>query len=157
MPFSWADGGKNGWHRIFKGAMPEIATAARWIESIAADLDLPGRLAFDMQVCLEELMSNIVRHGGVHSSSTSYLPQADPANSLSISITVNVRADRIILAVEDNGRPFNVAKASAKLVDRPLEEVQPGGLGIHLIKSFADNLEYRRTEKGNRVTIEFTV
>ena len=135
--------------------MPEIATAARWIESLATELDLPGRLVFDMQVCLEELMSNIVRHGGVHPSSTSYLPQADPA--LLISITVNVLADRIILAVEDNGRPFNVAQASAKLVDRPLEEVQPGGLGIHLIKSFADNLEYHRTEKGNRVTIEFTV
>jgi len=137
--------------------MPEIATAARWIESLATELDLPGRLVFDMQVCLEELMSNIVRHGGVHPSSTSYLPQADPANSLLISITVNVLPDRIILAVEDNGRPFNVAQASAKLVDRPLGEVQPGGLGIHLIKSFADNLEYRRTEKGNRVTIEFTV
>jgi anti-sigma regulatory factor (Ser/Thr protein kinase) len=155
MPFSGADGRKNGRHRIFKGAMPEIATAAHWIESLAADLDLPGRLVFDMQVCLEELMSNIVRHGGVHSSSTSYLPQADPA--LLISITVNVLADRIILAVEDNGRPFNVAQASARLVDRPLEEAQPGGLGIHLIKSFANNLEYRRTEKGNRVTIEFTV
>jgi anti-sigma regulatory factor (Ser/Thr protein kinase) len=156
VPFSWADG-KNGWHRIFKGTMSEIATAACWIESIAADLDLPGRLVFDMQVCLEELMSNIVRHGGIHSSSTSYLPQTDPANGLLISITVNVLADRIILVVEDNGRPFNVAQASAKLVDRPLEEVQPGGLGIHLIKSFANSLEYRRTEKGNRVTIEFTV
>ena len=96
--------------------MSEIATAACWIESIAADLDLPGRLVFDMQVCLEELMSNIVRHGGVHSSSTSYLPQADPA--LLISITVNVLADRIILAVEDNGRPFNV-----RILVRPLDAV----------------------------------
>ena len=98
--------------------MPEIATAARWIESLATELDLPGRLVFDMQVCLEELMSNIVRHGGVHPSSTSYLPQADPANSLLISITVNVRADRLILAVEDNGRPFNV-----RILVRPLDAV----------------------------------
>ena len=135
--------------------MPEIATAARWIESIAADLDLPARQLFDMQVCLEELMSNIVRHGGVHASSTSYLPQTDPINGLLISITVNALADRIILIVEDNGRPFNVAQASAKFIDRPLEEVRPGGLGIHLIKSFANNLRYRRTEKGNRITIEF--
>src|SRR3974377_536486 len=102
-------------------------------------------------------MSNIVRHGGVHASSTSYLPQTDPINSLLISITVNALADRIILIVEDNGRPFNVAQASAKLIDRPLEEVRPGGLGIHLIKSFTNNLEYRRTEKGNRVIIEFMV
>ena len=137
--------------------MPEIATAARWIESIAAELDLPARQLFDIQVCLEELMSNIVRYGGVHASSTSYLPQTDPVNGFLISITVNALADRIILIVEDNGRPFNVAQASAKFIDRPLEEVRPGGLGIHLIKSFTNNLEYRRTEKGNRITIEFTV
>ena len=156
MPVSGSDGRKC-WRRIFKGAIPEIATAARWIESIAAELDLPEPLVSDVQVCLEELMSNIVRHSGVHASSTSYLPQTDPVNDLLISITVNAFADRIILIVEDNGRPFNVAQADAKLIDRPLEEVRPGGLGIHLIKSFTNNLEYRRTEKGNRTTIEFTV
>jgi len=42
VPFSWADGRKDGWHRIFKGAMPEIATAARWIESLATELDPAG-------------------------------------------------------------------------------------------------------------------
>jgi len=155
VPFSRADGPKNGWHRIFSAAVPEITLAARWIESIAADLDLPGKLVFDMQVCLEELMSNIVRHGRVHSSSKTYLPQTAPANSLCISITVNAIADGITITVEDNGRPFDVAQARAKWIDQPLEQVQPGGLGIHLIKSFTSNLDYRRTEKGNRVIMEF--
>ena len=36
-----------------------------------------------------------------------------------------------------------------------MEQVQPGGLGIHLIKSFTSNLDYRRTEKGNCVIMEF--
>ena len=146
---------QNSWHRIFTGTIPEIAAAASWIESIAADLDLPGRLVFDMQVCLEELMSNIVRHGGVRSSSTAYLPQTDPANPLLISITVDALADRIIMTVDDNGGPFDVAQAAAKRVDRPLEQLQPGGLGIQLIRSFASNLEYLRTEQGNRVIVEF--
>jgi serine/threonine-protein kinase RsbW len=146
---------QNSWYRVFSGASPEIAAAARWIESIVGDLDLPGRLVFDMQVCLEELMSNIVRHGAVRSSSTAYLPQTDPANPLLISITVDALADRIIMTVEDNGRPFDVARAAAKRVDRPLEQVQPGGLGIQLIRSFASNLEYRRTEQGNCVVVEF--
>jgi serine/threonine-protein kinase RsbW len=146
---------QNSWHRVFSGAIPEIAAAASWIESIATDLDLPGRLVFDMQICLEELMSNIVRHGGVHSSSTAYLPQTDPTNPLLISITIDALADRMIMTVEDNGRPFDVAQAPAKRVDRLLEQVQPGGLGIQLIRSFASNLEYRRTEQGNRVIVEF--
>jgi len=146
---------QNSWHRVFSGAIPEIATAASWIESIATDLNLPGRLVFDMQICLEELMSNIVRHGGVRSPSTAYLPLTDPENPLLISITVDALADRLIVTVEDNGRPFDVAKAAAKRVDQPLEQLQPGGLGVQLIRSFASNLEYRRTEQGNRVIVAF--
>jgi anti-sigma regulatory factor (Ser/Thr protein kinase) len=59
------------------------------------------------------------------------------------------------MTVEDNGRPFNVTQAPAKRVDQPLEQVQPGGLGIQLIKSFSSNLEYHWTEKGNRVIVDF--
>jgi anti-sigma regulatory factor (Ser/Thr protein kinase) len=140
------------WHRVFKGTMLEIPCAAVWIESIAADLELTDSRAFAMQVCLEELMSNIVRHGRVPSP---LKPQIDPAKPLSISITVDASADRITITVEDNGQPFNVAEAPAKWIDRPLEQLQPGGLGIRLIKNFASNLEYRRTAKGNRVIVEF--
>jgi len=132
--------------------MLEIPCAAVWIESIAADLELTDSRAFAMQVCLEELMSNIVRHGRVPSP---LKPQIDPAKPLSISITVDASADRITITVEDNGQPFNVAEAPAKWIDRPLEQLQPGGLGIQLIKNFASNLEYRRTAKGNRVIVEF--
>jgi serine/threonine-protein kinase RsbW len=141
------------WHRVFSGAILEIPSAANWIESIAADLHLPEPQSFSMQVCLEELMSNILRHG--RGSSKSYWPQVDPSNPLIISITVEALADRITMTVEDNGRPFNAAEAPAKAIDQPLEQVEPGGLGIQLIKNFASNLQYSRTEKGNRVIVEF--
>ncbi len=59
------------------------------------------------------------------------------------------------MTVEDNGRPFNVSHAPAKTIDQPLEQIKPGGLGIHLIKTFASNVEYSRTETGNRVLVEF--
>ncbi len=144
-----------GWRRVFSGSIAEIAVATSWIEKIAASLDPSGRVAFAMQICVEELMSNIVRHGGVHSFSTAYLPEADADNPLSISIDIDVLADRIVMTIEDNGRPFDVAKAPAKQVHGPLEHVQPGGLGIQLIKSFGSNIEYRRTESGNRVTVDF--
>jgi serine/threonine-protein kinase RsbW len=155
VAFSWQMVPLNSWHRVFGGAISEIAAAAGWIESIAADLDPSGRLVFAMQVCLEELMSNIVRHGMVHSPSQSYWPQTDPANPLVISITVDALADRITMTVEDNGRPFNVAQAPAKPVNEHLEQVQPGGLGVQLIKSFASSLEYRCTEQGNRIIVDF--
>lgn len=141
------------WHRIFNGSILEISSAASWVESIASELDLPASQAFAMQVCLEELMSNIVRYGG---SPPTPRPQIDSKNTLSISVTVTSLADRITMTIEDNGRPFDVAQAPGKVIDEPLCKVQPGGLGIHLIKSFADDLTYSRTKMGNRVIVEFT-
>jgi anti-sigma regulatory factor (Ser/Thr protein kinase) len=130
----------------------EIPAAANWVQSITSELGLLESQAFAIQICLEELMSNIVRHGGIPSTSCSL---NDSKNIISISITIKSLADRIIMTVEDNGCPFDVAKAPGKVIDQPLQSVQPGGLGIQLIKSFSSNLEYSRTEMGNRVIVEF--
>jgi serine/threonine-protein kinase RsbW len=142
------------WERVFGGSLSEIPAAASWVESIAAELHLQESHVFAIQVFLEELMSNIVRHGQA-AQDCSHPRSPDPAKPLLISIAVNAFEDRIIMSVEDNGVPFNVAEAPAKGIDRPLHKVQPGGLGIQLIKSFADNLHYNRTSKGNCVVAEF--
>lgn len=146
---------ETGWRRVFSGSVADITAASAWVERIAASLSLPGQLTFSMQVCLEELMSNIVRHGGAHSFSTAFPTGTDEDNPLSISVDIDILADRIAMTIEDNGRPFDVEKAPAKVVDRPLDQVRPGGLGINLIKNFSHKIEYRRTAAGNRVTVDF--
>jgi anti-sigma regulatory factor (Ser/Thr protein kinase) len=154
MPCS-SETAETGWRRVFSGSIADVTAASAWVERIAASLKLPGKLTFAMQVCLEELMSNIARHGKVHPFSTPFPTETETDNPLSISIDIDVLGDRIAMTIEDNGRPFDVEKAPAKVVDRPLEQVQPGGLGINLIKSFSHNIEYRRTDAGNRVTVDF--
>jgi serine/threonine-protein kinase RsbW len=146
---------ETGWRRVFSGSIADVMAASAWVERIAASLKLPGKLTFAMQVCVEELMSNIARHGKGHSFPTTFPTETDADNPLSISIDIDVLGDRIAMTIEDNGRPFDVEKAPAKVVDRPLEQVRPGGLGINLIKSFSHNIEYRRTDAGNRVTVDF--
>lgn len=143
----------NRWHRVFTGSMQEVAAAMHWLQSIAADLDLPEAKSFDIQVCLEELMSNIVQHGrseGTHNARC-------PETPLKISLTVDSHGDAVVMTLEDNGQPFDITQAQGKTIDQPLEQVEPGGLGIALVKSFTTDLQYRRTEKGNRVTLQFAV
>src|SRR5262249_44349266 len=118
--------------------------------SIATELDFADSKAFAMQVCLEELMSNIVRHGTSRSGS-----KPTQVAALLISIKIDAFVDRTVMTVDDNRRPFDVAQAPANSIDRPLDQLQPGGLGIQLIKSFASNLSYSHTAKGNRVILEF--
>jgi len=153
MPQSLQKQKQGHWERAFKANVSEIASAASWIESIAASAGFGDTRAFSMQVCLEELMSNIVRHGEERSNSS--WPSGPRSDHLTIAIAIDADADRIIMTVEDNARPFDLGKAVAKKIDRPLDQLEPGGLGIHLIKSFSSAMEYQRTEHGNRVTVEF--
>jgi anti-sigma regulatory factor (Ser/Thr protein kinase) len=59
------------------------------------------------------------------------------------------------MTVEDNGKPFDVVNAPAHRIDQPLDEVQPGGLGIQLIRNFASSIAYEQAGLGNRVIVEF--
>ena len=93
-----------------------------------------------MQVCLEELMANVAMHGRPPAAQSDKGENAEP---LKVSVSVGVSSDKITLTVEDNGRPFDIARARPHRVEGDLESVQPGGLGIGVIRSFAD----RSTEK----------
>ncbi len=46
--------------------------------------------------------------------------------------------------VEDDGKAFNPLEFPAPDLTLPLSERPVGGLGIHLIRSFMDELNYRR-------------
>jgi serine/threonine-protein kinase RsbW len=129
------------WYRDFSGSLTEIGMATRWAGQVASELALPSEKSYALRICVEELLTNIFRHGG--------------ATSSKIHLTLALFPDRIELAVEDDGQPFDVSTAIPRRVDHPLEKAQPGGLGIQLIHSFADRLNYTRAGLGNRVVVEF--
>jgi hypothetical protein len=115
---------RNSWHHVFSGAISEIPCAATWVESIAAELALPEPQAFAIQVCLEELMSNILRHG--RGSSESYWPQTDSTDSLLISVTIDALPDRIAMTGRRQWAPPSTwHMLRRKRSDQPLEQIKP--------------------------------
>jgi serine/threonine-protein kinase RsbW len=144
--------GRSEWRQDFPGAMTAVSGAVGWVGSIASDLHLPDGQAYAMQVCLEELMANVAMHGRPPAAQSAQAEKTDP---LKVSVSVNISSDRITLTVEDNGRPFDISRARSHGVEGGLDGVRPGGLGIGVIRSFADNLKYSRTAAGNCVTAEF--
>ena len=140
------------WRKAFIGTIDDISAAAQWVEKIAADQQFPEEIVFALQVCLEELLTNVVRHGGAKSSGD--LSEV-PVPPLNVEISISTGAQRISMTVEDNGKPFDVVNAPAHRIDQPLDEVQPGGLGILLIRNFASSIAYVQAGLGNRVIVEF--
>ncbi len=142
----------NTWRKAFVGTIDDISSAAQWVETIAADQKFPEELVFALQVCLEELLTNVVRHGGAKSSGD--LSEV-PVPPLNVEISISAGAQRVSMTVEDNGKPFDVVNAPAHRIDQPLDEVQPGGLGIQLIRNFASSIAYEQAGLGNCVIVEF--
>lgn len=142
----------NTWRKAFIGTIDDISAAAQWVDTIAVEQQFPEQLVFALQICLEELLTNVVRHGGAKSSGD--LSEV-PIPPLNVEISISIGAQRVSMTVEDNGKPFDVVNAPAHRIDQPLDEVQPGGLGIQLIRNFASSIAYEQTGLGNRVIVEF--
>jgi len=56
--------------------------------------------------------------------------------------------NRFIIEIVDTGIPFNVLSVSAPDISADISERQLGGLGVHLIKNFMDEVHYRH--EGNK-------
>lgn len=143
------------WHREFMGDMAGLVEACGWIEELSSAQGLGDDVANAIQVCFEELASNVVRHSGDGLWSDRPTLATAPSSSLMFKVDLSIEPDRVLLALEDNGKPFDVAAAKSHGVDKPLGEMAIGGLGLHLVKTMASAVHYRRSEFGNEVKLEF--
>lgn len=142
--------------RVFKGDMAGLVEACGWIEDYSASADLGPDISNSLQVCFEELASNIVRHGSEGQWVNPTTGADTVPTPLTFSVGLTLGADTLRLMIEDNGAPFDVVSADSHGVTQPLSDMAVGGLGIHLVKSLSSALNYQRTSFGNKVTVEFS-
>jgi anti-sigma regulatory factor (Ser/Thr protein kinase) len=107
----------------------------------ATDHRLPSSLINAADLCLEEHITNIINHG-----------YESPAEH-EIIVRLTVQAEQFQVEVEDDGKAFNPLNAPEVDTSVPMECKPIGGLGIHLIRRFMDDLEYRREGNKNILTM----
>jgi anti-sigma regulatory factor (Ser/Thr protein kinase) len=83
-------------------------------------------------LAVTEAMTNVIRH--VYNGSTEQR----------IDMELTVGEGRLDLALTDYGEFVD----PKKIASRPLGDVRPGGLGVHLIQSTMDKVEYRKNAHG---------
>ena len=103
----------------------------------SADLDEAAHFALNFVV--EELFTNMVKYN------------SGSGDRISISVD---RADSVLRLelVDVDVEPFDLASVPEVDTAQPLEERQPGGLGIHLVKSLVDKITYEYSNREMRVT-----
>ena len=111
------------------------------IDEFSESEQWPSELEFQMRLMLEELVMNVVSYG---------LAEENPVIRLSLSSDESEA--RAVLA--DNGPEFNPLEAAPDAdVETSVEMRQVGGLGVHFVKTIADDVRYERTEGMNILTI----
>jgi anti-sigma regulatory factor (Ser/Thr protein kinase) len=114
-----------------------------WLHEAARDGGLPYEAVFGLDLAVHEAVENVVRHG------------AGKERGAHASIRLRLRADsrRVEVVVEDDGQAFDPLSAPAPAAPRRIEDVVPGGQGIHLMRMFTDEIHYRREEGRNVLTL----
>lgn len=102
---------------------------------------LSDAVRHDMYVAVEELVSNVIRHGG--------RPGVRPR----ITVATTITNGNLRVTVADNAAAFNPLTAPSPDVNQPLIERELGGLGIHFVKSLMDSVQYRRQNGRNHVRL----
>jgi serine/threonine-protein kinase RsbW len=103
--------------------------------------EVPGRTLYAVNLALDEVVTNIVLHGF-----------DDPANQ-DVEARLVVKDGVITAEIEDGGRVFNPLEVPPPDLTADLDKRTLGGLGIHLVKSLMDKVEYRREGSKNVLTI----
>lgn len=134
-----------------KSQLDDMAALWPWVESIAAEYTIPADTVFGIHLCLEEAVSNVIRHGY----------GGKPGNTLTIDCALR-DAHELVFIVEDQAPAFDPLTAPLvedQPVTSPMDYLRPGGRGILLMRNFANSLAYERLENsnvgGNRLTIGF--
>ncbi|KAA2285088.1 SpoIIE family protein phosphatase [Arenimonas fontis] len=99
---------------------------------------LPMTVLHDLHLVIEEVACNIVHHG------------AEEGREPALELRATVDQDRLELEFRDDGRPFDPLSAPVPDLDADISDRPIGGLGVHLVRELAEELEYRR-EAGRNV------
>jgi anti-sigma regulatory factor (Ser/Thr protein kinase) len=117
--------------------LSEVGRVQEELSNLWENRELPPEMEMAVSLGLEEVLSNVLRHGAADGRS---------------------REIRVMFQIDDRGFEFEVSDSASAYdplsrpdpnLDLSLEERTPGGLGVYLVKQFADELAYERRNGRN--------
>ena len=93
---------------------------------------LPEEEADGVALALDEALANVIRHGYGGSCTKPIIVQVQKL----------LKKDRMVSGLELTVRDFGKQIDPTNIKSRDLNDIRPGGLGVHIIRSVMDEVEY---------------
>jgi sigma-B regulation protein RsbU (phosphoserine phosphatase) len=117
----------------------ELQRLASELERFAQNHRIPEPDIHAFSLSLDELVTNTIAYG------------YDDQGPHEILVRLTLANGRLSAEVEDDGRPFNPLTAPQPDLTSAVEDRPVGGLGIHLVRSLMDHVDYRRESGKNHL------
>ena len=122
---------------IMRNDIQQIPTLAEWVEW----LHIPEHLNMPINLALEEVVSNVMLY-------------AYPKEKSGHVLVESWRwENNIFFSISDSGIPFDPTQQETVDTTLSAEERTIGGLGIHLVRNLMDDIQYRREDNKNILTL----
>ena len=125
-----------------KTDLSELARIAEAIEAHGESHGWPPKWILNLNLSLDELITNIVSYG------------YQDSDEHEIRVTLTEQNGSLVVVLEDDGIAFDpFTAAPAPDLEASVEERRIGGLGVYFVKTLMDEATYERLDSHNRITL----
>ena len=128
---------------IIRNRVEELEKVNQFIEEICEELGLDMELQMNLNLVIEEMVSNIIFYA---------YPEGVEAD---IELVAESDGKVVTFLLSDQGREFDpTLKNDADVDINPIEREGLGGMGIFIVKNIMNEVTYQRLEGKNLLTMK---
>lgn len=122
--------------------LTDVARATAWVYQRVTDARLSDDVRYNIEVCVEEALANLILHGRVLNGGKD------------ITVAFAALGGQATITVADRCIPFDVTREPPPSLPTR-EDLRVGGQGLRLIRAFSTGLTYRTENGRNELTMRF--
>ncbi|HPB30009.1 MAG TPA: ATP-binding protein [Candidatus Sumerlaeota bacterium] len=129
-------------HITLQNDLSEVERLNDEVSAFIVSRGLDAETVFKVNLALEEVVTNVMN----------YAYGRDVRKEL--DVLISHEPGELTIEVVDSGPPFNPLERPEPDLTLPIEKRPIGGLGIHLVRSIMNGLDYHRTHDKNHLIMK---
>ncbi|MDO5131034.1 MAG: ATP-binding protein [Prevotellaceae bacterium] len=130
---------------VINNQIEELERLAVFVEEVAEELGLDPELTMNLNLALEEVVSNVILY--------TYPREMGEK----ITIMAQCDSNNLVFTITDKGKEFDPTQVEEADITLSAEDREIGGLGIYIVKNIMNEVTYQRLDGKNILTLKKTI